>query len=112
MTSVAPPTSVSRILRGASRVRMSGRDRQPCMPIAREQAIGGGGTDAAGGIVGEIVSGGARPGLEQTLHGAPGGLDRISPLEQGSVADETIVDPRLVTHRSHRFRKRRAVQVQ
>src|SRR6516162_6692829 len=96
------PTSVSRILRGASRVRMSDRDRQPCMPIAREQAIGGGGTGAAGGIVGEIVGGGARPGLEQTLHGAPGRLDRIGPLEQGGVADETIVDQRLVTHRRHR----------
>src|SRR5437899_1311627 len=103
MTSVAPPTLVSRILPGASRVRMSGRDRQPCMPIARKQAIGGGGTGAAGGIVGKIVSGGARPGLEQTLHGAPGRLDRIGPLEQGSVTDETIVDKRLVTHRRQRF---------
>src|SRR5499427_2905685 len=102
-TSVASPTSVSRILCRAARVRMmAGRDRQPCMPVAREQAIGGGGTGAAGGIVGEIVGGGARPGLEQTLHGAPGRLNRIGPLEQGSVADETIVDQRLVTHRRHR----------
>src|SRR5215469_8095303 len=84
MTSVAPPTSVSRILRGASRVRMSGRDRQPCMLIAREQAIGGGGTGAAGGIVGEIVGGGARPGLEQTLHGAPGLLFFMVRREQSS----------------------------
>src|SRR5260370_40934691 len=89
MTSVAPTTSVSRILRGASRVRMSGRDRQPCMPIAREQAIGGGGTDAAGGTGGGIVSGGGRPRPGQTLHGAPGGLHPIGPLGQGSVAPAT-----------------------
>src|SRR5262249_44853454 len=102
ITSVAPPTSVSRILRGASRVRMSGRDRQPCAPIAREQAIGGGGAGAAGGIIGEIISRSACPGIEEALYGAPSRLDRVRPLEQGGVSDEAIVDQRLVADRRQR----------
>src|SRR5262249_45993252 len=83
-------------------MRMAGRDWQPCVPIARKQAIGGGGACAAGGIIGEIVSGGTRPGLEQTLHGAPSRLDRIGPLEQGGVAYEAIIDQRLVADRRQR----------
>src|SRR5215831_16784143 len=73
-------------------VRMAGRDRQPCVPIARKQAIGGGGPGAAGGIIGEIVGRSARPSIEDPLYGAPSRLDRIGPLEQGGVAYETIVD--------------------
>src|SRR5215472_2141588 len=73
-------------------MRMAGRDRQPCAPIARKQAIGGGGPGAAGGIIGEIVGRSACPGIEEPLYGAPSRLDRIGPLEQGGVAYETIVD--------------------
>src|SRR5215510_5633004 len=84
------------------RMRMAGRDRQPCMPIARKQAIGGGGAGTAGGIIGEIISRSACPGIEDPLYGAPSRLDRIGPLEQGGVAYETIVDQRLVADRRQR----------
>src|SRR6266511_1167152 len=66
-------------------MRMVGLDRQPCMSIAREQAIGGG--RAAG------------PGIEQPLHGAPSCLDRIGALKQDRIADEAVVDQRLVSDR-------------
>src|SRR6516225_10003438 len=79
---------------GAPRVRMAGRDRQPCAPIAREQTIGGGGAGAAGGIIGKIVGRSARPGIEEPLYRAPSRLDRVGPLEQGGVAYEAIVDQR------------------
>src|SRR5262249_27416508 len=85
----------------APRMRMAGRDRQPCAPIAREQA-GGGGAGAAGGIVREIVGRSARPGIEEPLYRAPSRLDRIGPLEQGGVAYEAIVDQRLVADRRQR----------
>src|SRR5262245_21497015 len=85
----------------APRVRMAGRDRQPCAPIAREQTIGGG-AGAAGGIVGEIVGRSARPGIEEPLYRAPSRLDCVGPLEQGGVAYEAIVDQRLVADRRQR----------
>src|SRR5215831_10597632 len=81
-------------------MRMAGRDRHPCAPIARKQAIGGGG--AAGGIIGEIISRSACPSIEEPLYGAPSRLDRIGPLEQGGVAYEAIVDQRFVAHRRQR----------
>src|SRR5262245_30998706 len=68
-------------------VRMDCPDRQPCAPIAREQAIGGVRACAAGGIIGEVVGGSSRPGIQDVLHGAPCRLDRIGPLEQGSIAN-------------------------
>src|SRR5262249_56592818 len=81
-------------------MRMAGRDRQPCVSITRKQAIGGGRPDAAGGIVGKVVGRSACPGIEDTLYGAPSRLDRIGPLEQGSVAYATIVHPPLGARRS------------
>src|SRR5215831_12866902 len=83
-------------------MRTAGRDRQPCVPIARKQAIGGGGAGTAGGIIGEIISRSACPGIEEALYGAPSRLDRVRPLEQGSIADEAIVDQRLVADRRQR----------
>src|SRR5262249_47284983 len=83
-------------------MRTAGRHRQPCVPIARKQAIGGGGPGAAGGVVGKVVGRSACPGIEDPLYGAPSRLDRIGPLEQGSVAYETVVDQRLVADRRQR----------
>src|SRR3982074_3872461 len=81
---------------------MAGLERQPCTSTTREQASGGGGAGGAGSIIGEIGGGIARPGIEEALHGAPSRLDGIGPLEQGGVADQTIVDQRLVADRGER----------
>src|SRR5262249_21099406 len=86
----------------ASWVRMAAPDRQPCMPVAREQAIGSFGAGAAGGVVGEIVGRGTGPGIDQSLNGAPCRLDRIGPLEQGGISDQAIIDQRLVANRRER----------
>src|SRR5262245_4742860 len=83
-------------------MRMAGRDWQPCVPIARKQAIGGGGPGAAGGIVGKVFGGSLCPGIQEILHRTPCRLDRIGPLEQGSIANQAIVDQRLVADRHNR----------
>ena len=76
------------------------RDRQPRTPIAREEPVGGVGAGTPGGVIGKVLDRIARPGIEQALHGAPCRLDCIGPLEQGGVADQTIVDQCLVADRS------------
>src|SRR5262249_23307232 len=83
-------------------MQMVAPDRQPCTSVLREQASGGGGPGAAGGIIGEIAGRSTRPGLNQSLNGAPGRLDRIGPLEQHGVADQAVVDQRLVADRGQR----------
>src|SRR6516225_2883946 len=93
---VSPPISWSFV---PFPVRMTCPDRQPCTPIAREQPIGGLGASAAGGVIGEVAGRSACPGIEEVLHGAPCCLNRIGPLEQGRIADHTIVDQRLVADR-------------
>src|SRR5215831_10318184 len=80
-----------------------GPDRQPLAPFAREQAVGGLGAGAAGGVIGKFVGGFARPRTEQSVDRAPSRLDRIGPLEQCGIADQTIVNQRLVAHRRERL---------
>src|SRR5215470_8783140 len=75
-----------------------GPDRQPLAPCAREQSVGGVGAGAAGDVIGKIVGGIARPRTEQPLDRAPSRLNRIGPLEQRGITDQTIVDQRLVAH--------------
>ena len=81
---------------------MVGIDRQPCTPIAAEQPIGGIRAGAAGRVIGEIDNGIACPGIEQALHRAPSGFDRIGALEQTGVADKAVVDERFVADRCER----------
>src|SRR5258708_32120692 len=81
--------------RANRRVRVAGPDRHPCTPIAREQPVSGFGAWAAGGIIGKVLGRSARPAIDETLDGAPSRLDRIGALEQGGIADQTIVDQRL-----------------
>src|SRR5437660_12208103 len=84
------------ISRANRRVRVAGPDRRPCPPIAREQPVGGLGARASGDIVGKVLGRIARPAIDETLDGAPSRLDRIGALEQSGVADQTIIDQRLV----------------
>src|SRR3984893_13043830 len=77
-------------------------DLQPCTPIPREHTTGSIATGAAGDVTGEGVGRRAYPGIEDVLHGAPCRLDRIGPLEQGSVANQTVVDQCLVADRRER----------
>src|SRR5258708_19482454 len=84
--------------RANRRVRVAGPDRHPCTPIAREQPVSGFGAWAAGGIIGKVLGRSARPAIDETLDGAPSRLDRIGALEQGGIADQTIVDQRLVAN--------------
>src|SRR5262249_18364453 len=74
-------------------------DPQPPRLVAREQAISGLGAGTAGGIIGKIGGRRARPGIEQALHRTPCCLDRVGPLKQSGVADQAIVDQRLVADR-------------
>src|SRR5258708_19887222 len=92
--------------RANRRVRVAGPDRHPCTPIAREQPVSGFGAWAAGGIIGKVLGRSARPAIDETLDGAPSRLDRIGALEQGGIADQTIVDQRLVADGCRRFAKR------
>src|SRR5262249_24934083 len=87
---------------GPLRALVTAPDRPPCASIALDQAIGGIRTGTAGGGGVQVAAGRARPGIEQTLHRTPRRLDRVGPLKRRGVADEAIVDQRLVPDRRQR----------
>src|SRR5215831_3356730 len=78
-------------------------DRQPRAAVTCEQPVGGGRTGAAGSVIGKVRGRSARPGINQAVNRTPRHLDGIGPLEQSGVADQTVVDQRLVTHRCNRL---------
>src|SRR5262249_24603961 len=76
-------------------------DRQPFAAVAREQKVGCMRTGAAGRIVWKVLGWVVRPRIEQWLNGLPGCFHGIGALKQSGIAQQTIVDQRLVTDRDH-----------
>src|SRR5712671_4347512 len=91
------------VSRADRRVWVASPYRHPCAPIAREHAVGRLGALAPGGIIRKVLCGIARPAIEQSLDRAPSRLDRIGPLEQSGIPDQTIIDQRLVAHGRERL---------
>src|SRR5262245_23733246 len=79
-------------------------DRQPSMSIAMKQSICRVRPRASSGIIRKVVRRPCGPGIENGLHGAPGCLDRVCALEQHRIADQAVVDQRLVADGRQRLK--------
>src|SRR5690348_10293832 len=66
----------------------------PGTSITGQKIIGGAGAFAAGIIVGEVPGRRICPPRQYRLDHTPGGFDLIGALEQGRIADQTIIDQR------------------
>src|SRR5271166_4956471 len=70
--------------------------RQPCPAVSREEQIGFLRPGSSAGIIRETRSRPPRPGFDQFLYSIPRCLNGIGALEKRRVAEQTIVDQRLI----------------
>src|SRR5580693_8393604 len=69
----------------------------PSVAVARQQFVGAFRPVASGGIVRKLLGFLARPGIKHRIDDLPRGLDLIGSLKECGVADEAIIDQRLIT---------------
>src|SRR5436309_11065802 len=72
------------------------RRLQPVAPIALDQLVGRARSPRAGLVVRKIARRMGLPRLQDRRGDLPGGVDHVGAMEEGRIADHTVIDQRLV----------------